>query len=62
MDERAKERSNTQKDNANKRCIPARRLFYPDEALAAAVEKRKLLLKRLPEDRQQFTKEDDDSN
>ena len=34
--------------------------FDPDEALAAAVKKRKFLLERMLEDRQHFPDEDDD--
>ena len=35
--------------------------FDPDEALAAAVKKRKFLLERMLEDRQHFPDEDDDN-
>ena len=36
--------------------------FDPDEALVAAVKKRKFLLERMLEDRQHFPDEDDDDN
>ena len=36
--------------------------FDPDEALVAAVKKRKFLLERMLEDRQHFPDEDDDED
>ena len=48
------------RDPVHRKIMKTRDEFDPDEALVAAVKKRKFLLERMLEDRQHFPDEDDD--
>ena len=56
MDESDEKRSIHKKIMATRGDYVDNDIFYPDEAIAAAVDKRKLLLKRLLEDQGRFPK------